>query len=38
MGDNDADDISRDTMPRVDLNPIALANRQRQEEEAAIQF
>ena len=37
-GDNDAEDINRDTSPRVDLNQLANANRQRQEDVAALQF
>ena len=39
VGDNDSEDINnRDTSPRVDLNQLANANQQRQEDAAALQI
>ena len=38
MGDNDSEDINRDTSPRDDLNQLANANQQRQEDAAALQI
>ena len=38
-GDNDSEDINnRDTLPRDDLNQLANANQQRQEDAAALQI
>ena len=38
LGENDTEDINRDTSPRVDLNQLANANRQQWEDAAALQF
>ena len=39
VGDNDSEDINnRDTAPRDDLNQLANANQQRQEDAAALQI
>ena len=38
VGDNDSEDINRDTSPRDDLNQLANANQQRQEDAAALQI